>query len=359
MTSLARRRADRLGPLRRGVVLGLLGLLLTAVPAYAHSTDPRVVTVVDGVTPALPAGVLVQARSGIAAQLVADNPTAAPLEVLDESGRPFLRLSRAGVFANLGDPAFFATSSPSGATSRPAGPDRFVQVSRGSSWGWYDHRLHPGPVQVPGGARGTVRLAEFAVPMRYAGTSRVVRGHLELRPVLGAFRTEVTASPPGLSAEVLQGRLPGLFVTVSAPLTVLGRDGEPFLRSDGHRLAVNTASRTYVEDLQARGRPAGPPSSVARWQGLPGASYTWLDARLAYPAATPPAPALRTSRPTEVATWRIPVLGAPPLTGVIRWVPDPAAAPVRRRSRAVPWPVIAAVLLGLGGGAVVVRRRRS
>jgi hypothetical protein len=354
------RRSGRSGSV---VVLAALGLLLLAAPSRAHGTDPGIVSVVDAVTPPLPRAVVVQVETNVAAQVVVDNPTALPLEVLAPTGEVFLRISRAGVIANLGSPEFAATSSPAGAAPRSRGPDRFVRVSGGSSWGWYDHRLHPARLRAPVDGRAT-RLGAFEVPLRYGGVPTTLRGHLEYRPVRGAFEAAVRSVPPGLAVSVLQGRLPGLFVTARVPLTVLGRDGEPFLRSDGRALQVNTASRTYVEDREARGLTAAPPGVTPRWQPVGGASYTWLDGRLGYPLAEPPASVLARSRPTTVLAWRVPVVEGGStllLTGDLRWVP------AGDRSRSVghsarPALAQAAAALGaasvLAGIAVVVRRRR-
>ncbi|GAC1445360.1 MAG: hypothetical protein NVS3B26_12990 [Mycobacteriales bacterium] len=299
--------------------------------------------------------------ANLAAQLVVDNPTDVPLEVLGATGQPFLRISRAGVFGNLGSPDFYATATPNGGPDRGSGADRFVQISGGSSWGWYDHRLHPVAVTAPADLRRMSRLASFEVPLRYGAAATTVRGHLEYRPLLGQFDDTITSVPTGLTASVLQGRLPGLFVTVTAAMTVLGRDGEPFVRSDGRALSVNTASRTYVEDQQARGVAAGPPAVTPRWRALPGRTFTWLDERLRFPSAAPPPAALKTAAPSTVGTWTIPVSlpgSTTALRGQMRWVPAadarPAAEPTRR-----PWVPIGCAALVLIAAAAVVRRRRT
>ncbi len=344
------------------VVLAALGLLLVASPSYAHSTDARIVSVVDTVSPALPAGIIVQARANLAAQLVASNPTDVPLEVLAPTGQPFLRISRAGVFGNLGSAEFFATSNPNGVAARQSGPGRFVQISTGSSWGWYDHRLHPSQVSAPVDARRRTRLAGFEVPMRYGALTTTVRGHIEFRPLLGQFEDTVTTTPAGLTASVLQGRLPGLFVTVSAPLTVLGRDGEPFLRSDGRALSVNVASRTFVEDQQARGLTVAPPSPRARWKPVAALSYTWLDDRLRYSSAAPPDAALRSAQPTTIGSWRVPVVVGDQTTAIaggVRWLPaDGAVTPSATHRSQVAWVAAVVAVVLVGGGPFVVRRRR-
>ena len=303
-----------------------------------------------------------QTAANLAAQLVVDNATDVPLEVLGGTGQPFLRISRGGVFGNLGSPDFFATASPNGSPARASGDDRFVRLSAGSSWGWYDHRLHPFMVTAPPDPRRVSRLASFEVPLRYGGAATTVRGHLEFRPLLGQFDSTVTSAPAGLAASVLQGRLPGLFVTVTAPLTVLGRDGEPFLRSDGHVLSVNTASRTYVEDQQARGAAVAPPGVAARWKALPGMTLTWLDERLRYPSAAPPRAALGKPVPSTVGTWTIPVRLAgstSALTGQMRWVPSVDARSGGSSSlRRWGFAGLAALLL-ITAAAAVRRRRRT
>ena len=363
-------------------LIALVLLLATAPAVLAHSGDPRLTTAVDSVTPALPAGVVIQARAGIAAQIVASNDTAVPLEALGRSGRPFLRISAGGVLADLANPDFYETSNPNGSTegvpkelterTNPA-PAKWVRVSSGSSWGWYDHRLHPSRYQVPSDARRKATLARFEVPFRYGAQGVVAAGSVTFVPLLGAFRVEDPEPLPGLAVSVLQGRLPGLLLQVEPgrAVTVRGRDGEPFLRFGAQGAQVNLASRTYVEDQLARGRDADPPASTPRWQGIDATSYSWLDDRLRFPSDTPPAEALRTSRPTVVGQWSIPVTvdgRAGQLSGRTRWVPagqagGAAEAPLVPAGRA--WP--RAVKLGLGWGLgfglvaliVVLARRRQ
>ena len=286
-------------------------------------------------SPSLPAGVVIEARAGIAAQIVAANPTSTPLDVLARGGEAFLRISSAGVLANLESPDFYETSNPNGSVAgvpervkRAGGRSapRFVQLSRGSSWGWYDHRLHPRTYQAPGDLARSATVARFAIPLRYGTTSVTANGQVAFQPLLGAFRLDTAAVPDGLTADLLQGRLPGLLVSAKegTEATVLGRDGEPFLRFGARGVEVNEASRTHVEDRQARGQDVQPPGSAPRWKLVGGASYSWLDARLRYPSDAPPQEALRAPTSTVVQDWSIPVVlaGRPAaLTGVIRWVP--------------------------------------
>lgn len=336
----SRLEARRWGRLGAALVLGaLLGLApVLAGPAAAHSADPRVQSVLDAVTPALPTPVVVQVRPGIAAQLVADNPTAVDLLVLGSGGRPFLRLSRSGVYADLGSADFYSTSTPSGSLAGAdadvqagSAPAKWVRISTSSSWGWYDHRLHPQAQPPPVDTSRAARLADWQVLLRYGTQDVVVRGHEQFQPLLGTFEVTVGSVPAGLTVQALQGQLPGLFLSDpdGTAMTVLGRDGEPFLRAASAGLEVNTASRTWVEDQQARGEAAGPPAATPHWRPVSGTSYVWLDARLRYPDAQPPASTLRSTAATTVETWQVPVTvggRTTAMTGQVRWVPEASAA---------------------------------
>lgn len=351
----------------------LLAWLVVPAPALAHQSDSRIVTSVESVTQALPAGVVVEARAGISAQLVAANPTSTPLEVLARGGEPFLRISSAGVLANLASPDFYETSNPNGSTAgvpervereKGQAAPRFVQISRSSSWGWYDHRLHPRTYQAPGDATRAAVLARFAIPLRYGGTTVTAEGTVTFRPLLGAFQLGAEQVPAGLSADVLQGRLPGLLLRVEPgrSVTVAGRDGEPFLRFGPGGSEVNTASRTYVEDKQARGQPVPPPGGPPRWEPVAASSYSWLDERLRYPDDAPPEAALRAQRPTELSRWAVPVTvdGVPAtIAGAVRWVPLAAQGDAPVRDGGVPGAAVvgAFAALVLAVALVLVRRR--
>ena len=348
--------------------LALAGaVVVPAPPSYGHSADPRVTTVVDEVSPPLPGEVVVQVQSNLAAQLVVDNPTAIELEVLSEEGRPFLRLSAAGVFADVDSRAFYATSNPVGSTSgapaTPATTPRWVRVSRGSSWGWYDHRLHPEQIAAPRDTGRQARLGEWEVPFRYGERDVTVRGHLQFRPLLGQYVATADPAPAGLDVQALPGRLPGLLLVNAdrRPLTVLGRDGEPFLRWSAAGLEVNEASRTHVEDRQARGEAtAGPPSDTPRWRLVDpaGTTHTWLDARLAAPDQPPADPGSPSARPWEVPV----VLGSgerAALTGEVTWWPSAETAAAGDGDRGtLPLALGAVAVVALAGTVLAVRRRR-
>lgn len=358
---------------RLAAVVLLLGVLVPATPASAHEADPRVVTTLEAVEPSLPDEVVVQVQAGIATQLVARNPTATVLEVVGTGGRPFLRISRAGVEADVGSAEFFTTSSPSGAAPRSARerPPRWVRISSSDSWGWYDHRLHPEQVRAPADEDRAAQLADFEVPLRYGGEAVTASGRVEFRPLLGGFLVTADPPPQGLTVQALPGRLPGVFL-IAEPgrrVEVTGRDGEPFLRITDAGVEVNVRSRTHVEDRAARGQQVDPPATDPEFRLLaPGArSWTWLDARLRYPDDLPPQPALTADGPTRLRTWEVPAVvdgTATRLTGAVSWVPEASAAASVRgepeeaegRSR-LPYALGLAVL-ALGGAVLLLRRRR-
>ena len=317
----------------------------------------------DRVTPALPDGVVVQVVASIVPQFVARNPTTTVLEVVGESGRPFLRISRAGVLADVGARDWMASNSPAGATSAADGPVRWVRVERGDSWGWFDHRLHPAGLTVEGTEQRT--LADWGVELRYGAAEHDVRGRIEQRPVLGTFVVEADPAPAGLTVQPLQGRLPGLFLTIGTDeVTVLGTDDRPFLIFRGGAVLADPTSPSWSADQQARGslRPGRGPGLV---QLAAGRSHAWLDPRLSYPELLPPEAVLDAAEPAVVHRWEVPLrVGGEPaaLTGVVRWVPSETAQP--ERGDGGPSPLIwigattatAAVVLA---GATLVRRRRE
>lgn len=364
--------------MRRALVLLLVvvAATVTGPPAGAHEADPRIVTTLDGVRPALPADVVVQVQAGIATQLVARNPTDTVLEVVGSSGRPFLRISAAGVQADVGAEEFFTTSSPTGAAPQGTddGPAEWVRISAGDSWGWYDHRLHPEQLRAPDDAEREARLGGWEVPLRYGDQPVTASGKVTFRPLLGGLQVTADPAPPGLTVQALPGRLPGLFLSAEpgTSVTVQGRDGEPFLRITDAGVEVNERSRTHVEDRAARGQDAGPPSTSPAFRLVtPGRrTYTWLDARLRYPEDLPPEEVLRADEPTRLEQWRVPVEvdGTPQaLTGDITWVPEAdAAARVggvvedeADDGSVLPYAVGAGALLVLAGAVLGLRRRQG
>ncbi|MDX6225689.1 MAG: hypothetical protein QOE64_2065 [Frankiales bacterium] len=353
---------------RRGLLVALVAALCFPVPAQAHETDPRVVTVLDDIRPALPAGVVVQIRSSLAEELVAENPTPTPLVVLGDEDRPFLRISHSGVEADLNSADWYLTNSPTGTGPLPptavrGAPARWVTVSTGDSWGWFDHRLHPQRLTAPGSVRKRTQVGEWQVPFEYGGHRSLVVGHLELVPLLGAFSNTVDPAPPGLTVSVLPGRLPGLFLVdvAGADVVVFGTDGKPFLRLGKHLVEVDEGSPSWAEDQRARGNVVTTAARRPQWHRLATTpTITWLEPRLRYPRDLPRDP----SKAADLQRWSVPLTvngRRGELAGLIRWTPAPGVTSGGAGSdKARVFTVIGILLLGvaLATGLSLWRRLR-
>lgn len=355
-----------------GAVLALA--VVTAAPAVAHAGDPALVSRLTSVSPALPAGVTASLRTTIADQVVVTNPTTIPLVALDRDGAEFLRISADGVQGNTASPyfscaVFSCTADPSEngdgvPPAASAGPDPvWVALSTDPSWAWFDPRLSPAYLQLPVGGRQDVpeteELATWTVPLRYGENAVSLEGVLVRRPVTGRFETTLDPPPAGISALIAQGYVPTLSVQAARgrEVTVLGRDGRPYLRFTRAGAEVDGGSATYRDDLLGRGRPVS--AADTGWIRLPGSSNTWLDTRLRFPAEDPPAEFADVAQPVEVSRWEIPVIvdKVPQvLSGSIRWLPN------GRAGGGSPWTAIGlgggTVLLVAGGAALVLRNRR-
>src|SRR5262249_25588176 len=121
--------------------------------AWAHGPGPddELDVRLDPLAPEL-AGVHAQVHRTVAYQLVIENTTDRPLEVLDERGVAFIRIGPSGVEGNLSAPAWYRGYSPDGRVpaslverlkqGEPPAP-RWVHARREPTWGWFDARLEP------------------------------------------------------------------------------------------------------------------------------------------------------------------------------------------------------------------------
>lgn len=328
-------------PAVRCALLALVAALVAldaAPPAAAHEGVPGVRTVLDEVDPALDP-FNVQVVFSAAPQLVLENPTPRVVEILDDEDVPFLRIGPDGVEGNLSAAAWYRTNDPFGETPLPDGfqpgqPPRWGRVSREPSWGWFDHRLHPGGIPVPQEVRAagrTARLAEWTVPFSVDGERTEARGHVEYRPQRGIIGARLASSPtpvPGLSVAVLPGRAPGLYMdnATGEPAVVMGSHGEPFLRIGRDGVEANERSPAWLAALRGQGQaPDQEPDPEADpvWTTVSDAPrYGWIEERGAYPDEEPPPEQI--DRATDLVTWTVPVLlGARPLEvqGVTTWMP--------------------------------------
>ncbi|MDQ1713967.1 MAG: hypothetical protein QOE45_3417 [Frankiaceae bacterium] len=351
----------------RAAAAALAGAAVLPSPhaADAHPSDPTIVTRIDAVEPPLP-NVTVEVRDGVAAQLLVVNATATPVEVTATGGEPFLRIGPATVEANVGSPDWYTSNAPFGTTAPTRTPTRWRVVAKGSAWGWFDHRLHPRTRPLTPelrNARQRVRLADWTVPLRYQGTTHTVRGHVEYRPVVGAFHTTVEHAPPNLTADALDGRVPGLFLhwSGSGAITIRGIANEPFARLTPQGTEVNDASETWQESERLSGRPPTAPADPtnARWRRVGTTpQLTWLDRRLAYAPGVPPDDVARARKRATMVEWDVPVDGAGHLTGTTTWVPTAAGGPRSSTSR-VPYAAALAAVIAAVAAVAMLRRRAA
>jgi hypothetical protein len=348
--------------MRWAVPVVCLAALLPGPVARAHPSDPTIVTRIDAVEPPLD-GVTVEIRDGVAAQLLVVNATTQPVEVTATGGEPFLRIGPDVVRANVGSPDWYASNAPTATLPRPAAKEDWRVVAKGNAWGWFDHRLHPRARPLTPDLRGSrrrVTLAGWSVPLRHGGTTYQVNGHVEYRPVVGAFHTTVENVPDGLSVDALDGRVPGLFLRWrgTGAITVRGIANEPFARLAPAGAEVNDASETWQESERLTGRPPTAPADPAtpRWRRVGGTpQLTWLDRRLAYAPGVPPDDVVTARRPTTMVEWDVPVDGAGHVTGTTSWVPTATAGDGGR----LPYAAGAAALGALLAGVVLLRRRTA
>lgn len=347
-------------------VLAALVVTTSAVaPAWAHGDDPTLVSLLTAVRPALPRDVLVQVRTGYGAQLVVANPTGTALTILDPDGVAFLRISSAGVFGNINDRYLDETANPPDAPDElppqpraPAEP-RWVPLSRGDTWGWFERRLYPAlPSGQPVGATGPAGvalqrqvLASWQVGMRYGDRPVTATGVLERRPILGTFRTVADPRDDHLDVSIGQGQLPAIQLRVppGRAVTVDGRDGVAFLRIGPAGASVNPGSLHFRENPQFQGLPVGQDGWVRVGDGSP---VTWLDSRLRYRADLPPDDVAAGHQVAALDRWSIPVTvdgQRRALRGTVEWVPSELAAPDRPSGSGSPW-----TTAGLGAGAAAL-----
>lgn len=169
------------------------------------------------------------------------------------------------------------------------------------------------------------------------------------------WRSPVTSVHPAMPGVVVRTVDNGDFVELTnqstVPVTVLGYDGEPYLRIGPGGVDENSRSPATYLNRTRDGRTSPPadanPQAAPVWQHVAdGTRYRWHDHRTHWMLAQPP-PAVTAapSRAQDIATWTLKLrYGTDPVTvtGELSWVPGPAA-----------WPwYLLALGLALAAGAV-------
>jgi hypothetical protein len=335
----------------------LLALLLSTavaiVPAVAHEElSLHALPVITAVEPEV-GGIDFRVLQLTAPAIVVENSTNHRLLVDDHAGHPFLRIGPEGVEANANSYFTYLSFDPDGQASMPAalgarGKPRWVTLSEGSSWTWFDPRIRFDPQQL-----------HWSVPMEFRGAAVTVSGTYEPLQGHGHFVTRISDVPraPGLDLRIVEGPVPGIYARNASTeiLAVPGRSGEPFLRIGPHGVLANVASPSwYLGGSQAISRVPRFAHAGARprWRRVSRQPvWGWLEYRAALPADMQIRGVLGTQA-SDVLTWSTPLsLGEDSLslTGIVRWVPAQVS---RQAPPVVPsprWPLI----LGVGGLSVV------
>lgn len=291
-------------------------------------------------------GIEVTTEVGSAAALRVVNRGPAELEVAAPGGEPFLRIGPRGTSANVASLYWYKSGNPDGVGSFPRGisrgaPPRWLRVSAEPTWTWFEHRLHPAPINVPPDLFRSQRrqtLSDWSVPIRLDGRIGQIDGHVEFRPSLGSVESAL-ASPaqplPDVFVGMVPGRQPALLVQNQGrrTLTVQGRQGEPFARIGRRGVQVNLKSPTHQEDQRSKGAPSSgtaDPAAAPRWRRVEEAPrYLWFDSRARYAAGQPPDEIAERQFRTVLKRWTVPLessAGPTVIRGTTSWVPKRRAA---------------------------------
>lgn len=353
-------------------VVALLLCLATSGPVLGHQVDPDVRFVIEQDLPER-AGLTFVIVRGVAPQVVVENRSDELLEVLDDRGRPFLRIGDGRVDADVASLGWLDTADPAGL---PPGveiprdlPPRWETVRDEPSWGWFDHRLHQDDITFVAPAEQTVVLDRWELPFELGGEPALVTGRTERRPEVGVTLAAWTGSStplPGVRAQLLAGALPGILLTAAEPVTVLGADGEPFLRFGSDGVEANERSPTWVLSGRAAEEGTDPsglaldPAAEPVWiEVASGPSFGWLDPRAVAPDELP-AGADPQAGPVTLTSWRVPLVAEDgtevALTGETRYVLVPDLDTGRDLRLPIAVGVAGVAALGLG---LWQRRRRA
>jgi hypothetical protein len=343
---LSERASRSIASRRARISAAIAAALLTPAIAAAHGPDSGgdVDVRLDPLAPEL-AGVRVQVHRTVAYQLVVENTTDRVLEVIDERGVAFVRIGPTGVEGNLSAPAWYRGYAPEGRVppsllerlKKGESPEpRWVRARREPTWGWFDARIDPEAKRAEHGQRA------FAVPVRICGTASALRGRFVPEPPRkGTLRARLLSGSelaPGVRISLVPGRAASFLLQSESheTVTVLGRDGEPFVRISPAGVEANLRSATFAEVARLRGGAdlALEPQADAptQWQRLTDVpSYGWVDLRTAYPESDVPAAVAAGRERVELLHWSVPIrIGAADeapvvrVEGVTEWNPFPA-----------------------------------
>lgn len=350
--------------------------------AAAHETARTLAPVIDGFRPAVD-GVEATVQASQDATLLALEPAAGVVvEVLDDEGVAWARITSGVVEVDVTSRAFHAATNAGGSVPAALGePDQpWVEVARDGRFQWFEHRLHPAALAVDPAVLSSNEpqdVASWSVPLRVDGDAVALEGRLRHVPVTGRLEPRLQDGrelAPGVVIEVAPGPVPAFFLRNDSdqPVTVLSREGSPYVVLDGRGARVNTASATWAEQPQAAlfgaaGAAGGAGTDGPVYEHVSATpSHSWLDARAALPGVVPSVDVRASGREVTVREWSIPVQVGDELVtvrGELVWVPlaaqEAAETGVERLLPSVPLEYAVAALVGVVLLVVRVRRRQG
>jgi hypothetical protein len=344
----------------RAAACAVAAILLLPPSVNAHEEMAlHALTVLDSVEPRVPGLEVKVAHLGGPA-LVVRNETDEALTVVDPWGEPFLRIAPDGVRMNFASPFSYRSLKPGGSVP-PAGvaPREgrdWVQVSKGSSWSWFDPRLVTGQSKT-----------QWSLPMSIGGNEVIARGGFESLHGHGHFRSNLDAPAiDGLELRLAEGPVPALFVRneTGRMLFVEGRSGEPMLRIGPDGVEANLRSPSYYTSaaLTIASVPSMADATAdPRWRQVSSQPvWAWLEYRAAVDTEMQQRDELGAERRT-ISQWVSPMtLAGRPLEvgGSVEWLPP--ATPGSRQpgpNNLLPWWIASALMVG--GGLIFSTMRRN
>ncbi len=212
-------------------------------------------------------------------EILVDYSGADTLEVLADDGKPFLRISSAGVQGNLDHRAWYRSQVagerplPKVATDNKDEPV-WQQVSSNSYWGWYDKRLE----------KQDEHQEKWQISLKVGGKNMAITGHfksLEPPKYKTLVRLDRASLKPiaQLSAMLINGPEPAIRFnyTGESSLTILDSTGSAMLRFSQQGVEAKVSS----DGWQQLGR--FPLASTQEWVNISQQpAYTWPDKRLVH-----------------------------------------------------------------------------
>lgn len=271
-------------------------------------------------------------------QLVVANDTGKVLEILDDEGRAFLKIGPGQVEADLAAKAYHLSRVAGGGDAHAntlSDTPRWRQVNREAHFGWFDARLSTATLQIPYALNQLgeeMPFAEWRIPVRLGDERMTLRGVFTYTPPPRGVAIASLLSPavlaPGVSAQLLPGPVPVIFLRNAGelPVLVLDAEGKAFLKIARNGVWADVGSAAWRASTVTHS-PGG-----SGWQQISKANtHSWLEPRAAWRGKLPkPLPA--NGRLNE---WQLPLqIGSQTrvLRGVNRWVARtaPVAMPAAR-----------------------------